>query len=366
MKVIDLFAGVGGMSLGAAKAGFSIAGAVELDSIAINSHKINFPNTQHLQYDISSLKGEDLNQAFKLSKGELTGVIGGPPCQGFSSMGKQDVNDPRNSLFLHYFRLVNELQPDFFVAENVPGLLDKKYDEVRNKAFTLVEKNFDLLPHVIINAKDVGAPTSRKRVFFIGFNKKKSSQMSSYPIFSSQKCIENKVQDALFGLPEAVDNVVNGWVQIKKGIEGTYIDALSKNIPLNVGDSLAIEKLLINSEINGMIGTKHKDEVVLRFSKVEQGSVETISRFPRLRLDGYCPTLRAGTGSDKGSYQAVRPIHPTEHRVITPREAARLQGFPDWFQFHKTKWHSFRQIGNSVSPIVAEHVMKKIYENITR
>ncbi|MFX7922723.1 DNA cytosine methyltransferase, partial [Acinetobacter baumannii] len=71
-----------------------------------------------------------------------------------------------------------------------------------------------------------------------------------------------------------------------------------------------------------------------------------------MKLDklGFCPTLRAGTGPERGSYQAVRPIHPTSPRVITPREASRLQGFPDWFQFHPTKWHSFRQIGNSVSP----------------
>jgi len=77
-------------------------------------------------------------------------------------------------------------------------------------------------------------------------------------------------------------------------------------------------------------------------------------------LNGFCPTLRAGTGPEKGSYQAVRPLHPTENRVITPREAARLQGFPDWFQFSPTKWHSFRQIGNSVSPILSERIFAVI------
>jgi len=97
--------------------------------------------------------------------------------------------------------------------------------------------------------------------------------------------------------------------------------------------------------------------------------MDKISKFPRLRWDGLCPTLRAGTDKHKGSYQAVRPIHPDEDRVITPREAARLQGFPDWFQFSPTKWHSFRQIGNSVSPFVGEAVLDvircKLFRNTT-
>jgi DNA (cytosine-5)-methyltransferase 1 len=106
--------------------------------------------------------------------------------------------------------------------------------------------------------------------------------------------------------------------------------------------------------------------VIHRFSKVNPGEIDKISRAPRLKLDGFCPTLRAGTGRDRGSYQAVRPIHPNQHRVITPREAARLQGFPDWFQFHETKWHSFRQIGNSVSPIVSEYLFKRIFDYLTK
>ena len=96
--------------------------------------------------------------------------------------------------------------------------------------------------------------------------------------------------------------------------------------------------------------------------QLKPGEVDSVSKSYRLKYKGFCPTLRAGTGSDKGSYQAVRPLHPTENRVITPREAARLQGFPDWFQFHSTKWHSFRQIGNSVSPILAEHILRVVKE----
>src|SRR5262249_15802093 len=111
-------------------------------------------------------------------------------------------------------------------------------------------------------------------------------------------------------------------------------------------------------EVSGFFGTKHTAEVIRRFSQVKPGTMDKISKFPRLEWDSLCPTLRAGTAPDRGSYQAARPIHPDRDRVITPREGARLQGFPDWFLFHPTKWHSFQQIGNSVSPLVAESVLE--------
>ena len=110
----------------------------------------------------------------------------------------------------------------------------------------------------------------------------------------------------------------------------------------------------------GHTKTQHSDTTLGRFAKLKPGKVDSVGRYPRLEWGGLCPTLRAGTGSDKGSYQAVRPVHPKEDRVITPREAARLQGFPDRFIFHPTVWHSCRMIGNSVSPILAEELLKRV------
>jgi DNA (cytosine-5)-methyltransferase 1 len=108
----------------------------------------------------------------------------------------------------------------------------------------------------------------------------------------------------------------------------------------------------------------HKPEVKARFAEVPQGGMDLVGRHPRLDWNGQCPTLRAGTGADKGSFQAVRPLHPSEPRVITVREAARLQGFPDVHRFHPTIWHSFRMIGNSVSPIIAEAIFRAISAKI--
>ena len=98
---------------------------------------------------------------------------------------------------------------------------------------------------------------------------------------------------------------------------------------------------------------------------MEYGQQDKISKSVKLNPEGFCPTLRAGTGPEKGSFQAVRPIHFKYSRVITPREAARLQGFPDWYKLPETIWHSFRQLGNSVSPIVAERVLNAIYQKLT-
>ena len=150
------------------------------------------------------------------------------------------------------------------------------------------------------------------------------------------------------------------WRVVHVHGEGYYASRLHGYIPLGVGDKVALERLRNERRASGFLGTVHSTMVAERYAVTECGKYDKISRSYRLHPNGFCPTLRAGTGPDHGSFQAVRPLHPTEARVITPREAARLQGFPDWFQFSPTKWHSFRQIGSSVSPILAERVLSVI------
>jgi DNA (cytosine-5)-methyltransferase 1 len=114
---------------------------------------------------------------------------------------------------------------------------------------------------------------------------------------------------------------------------------------------------------NGLSGcsrTVHTAKTITRFRNTKQGCSEQVSRFFRLAKDGLAPTLRAGTGPEQGSFMAPRPIHPFQDRCITVREAARLHSFPDWFHFHPTKWHAFRQIGNSVPPRLARAVARSV------
>ena len=110
--------------------------------------------------------------------------------------------------------------------------------------------------------------------------------------------------------------------------------------------------------------TDHTETVANRYRDLKYGEQDRISKSYKLNPNSFCPTLRAGTGPDKGSFQAVRPIHYIEARVINPREAARLQGFPDWFELPETIWHSFRQIGNSVSPIAAEAILRVVFDRL--
>ena len=115
--IIDLFAGAGGLSLGASRAGFNVVAAVELDSHAIVSHITNFPHCIHIQRDIMELDGQTLIELAGVEANNLVGIIGGPPCQGFSSIGHGDINDIRNQLFEKFFILIEQLKPAFFVAE---------------------------------------------------------------------------------------------------------------------------------------------------------------------------------------------------------------------------------------------------------
>lgn len=358
-SVIDLFSGVGGLSLGAARAGFRVAGSVELDLIASASHEINFPNATHLRTDVSTLNGSGLLDACGIARGTLAGLIGGPPCQGFSLIGRREKGDPRNELFGHFFRLVAETKPAFFIAENVPGILTEDNKEMVAAALSQLPASYRILSPIRVKASDYGAPTIRTRVFFIGFDPLRVESLSAESFAPDPATEKIRVKDALRGLP----NVDSAWQHERqswrtvKALERSYFyDRVTGAIPSDVGNLIALESAK-RRKISGFLGTLHTDETIARFDTLAPGEVDRVYRSPRLDPKGFCPTLRAGTNSDKGSYQAVRPIHPKHPRVISPREAARLQGFPDWFVFHPTKWHSFRQIGNSVSPLVAEKIL---------
>lgn len=343
--------------MGAVRAGFDLAVAVDLDPHAIAAHKANFPKTTHARRDIRRLSGDQLRLIGKLGKERLSGLIGGPPCQGFSTMGKMRKNDARNKLFFHFFRLVSEANPVFFVCENVPGILGEKYADLRDQSVDMVAKRYDVLDPFALSADAFGAATERSRVFFIGSAKNSGIKLSKKD-FLSKTSQRTTVRAALNGLPLAIDpwnNDEDDWRQVTVN-DSDYVRTLNR-YSLNIGNDNALSRFRDASEVSGFSGTKHSTDVVSRFAKIDPGSCDNISRFPRLEWDALCPTLRAGTGKDRGSYQAARPIHPSENRVITTREAARLQGFPDWFVFDQTKWHSFRQIGNSLSPFVSYHLL---------
>ena len=361
--VIDLFAGAGGLSLGAARAGFRLASAVEIDARAREAHAQNFPGVAHLNEDVATLDGGRLLELSNVKRRGLGGLIGGPPCQGFSEIGLRSAADPRNDLLGHFCRLVDETRPAFFLAENVPGLLHTRNAAVLEAAFERIPSRYVRLAPITFKASDYGAPTIRTRIFFYGFDPDKINPLAE-SAFVATSPEDIRVRDALTGLPVLRSDwqtEAQSWRVVGDAGSTGFAKRLSGMVPNGIGDPIALERYRAKRLISGFLGTAHTPETLRRFRSLKPGKVDQISKSVRLTAEGYCPTLRAGTGPERGSYQAIRPIHPTSHRVISPREAARLQGFPDWFQFHPTKWHAFRQIGNSVSPIVAESILRAIY-----
>ncbi|WP_232018072.1 DNA cytosine methyltransferase [Pseudomonas taetrolens] len=365
--IIDLFCGCGGFSLGAELAGFHTLAAVDIDSTIQSAYRKNYPNTQAVEGNVADITISDWQQLIGSVRPD--GVIGGPPCQGFSRIGKRQKNDPRNNLVHHFYRHVKELNPKFFIMENVQGILDSENIDTLMQGIDQVSDKYTVLGPFVVNAADYGAATNRFRVLVIGYNPQDVSMLNVEDFTGTKVSELIDIRAAISDLPpptEASNSVDFSWTKYPRGGRKKLSNyAIKMRTPPTVGigwpESLAnFSKGLIT----GLAETRHTLAVAERYASTLPGKIDPVSKSHKLKWDGLSPTLRAGTGSDKGAFQAVRPLHPSEGRVISVREAARIQGFPDWYVFHPTKWHSFRMIGNSVSPLVSFGVLSEIYQKL--
>ncbi len=396
---VDLFAGAGGLSLGLEQAGFDVVAAVEYDPVHAATHDFNFPRTEMLCADVSApLEADELLQAAKRGieahgrnaeewDGEIDLVAGGPPCQGFSLIGKRLKDDQRNRLVFHFFRLVAALQPRYFVMENVPGMAAGGHVSILNRLISEFEKVGYRFPderkYRILNAADFGVPQERHRLFLIGTREDQATvavppqptaapvpKRAGDPIDSDEELPKGpSVADAIGDIPNLnrfpsllnsdqvllseanlarLEREASGYAQRLREIAK---DPNDRSYPRNWNRSL----------LTGSMRTVHTAESISRFKATQPGETEPVSRFYRLDPQGLCNTLRAGSGSERGAFTSPRPLHPTLPRVLSNREAARLHSFPDWFRLHETKWHGFRQIGNSVAPLVGRNVGMQIF-----
>jgi DNA (cytosine-5)-methyltransferase 1 len=262
-----------------------------------------------------------------------------------------------------FFELVHEIRPPFFLAENVPGILCDAYADLRNEALSLVA-DYQIVGPLTVCAGDYGAPTSRTRVIYFGFLRGVMPEFTAMDFAPPSAVKKITVKEALRGMPRKIKPTwltdALAWRKVRIVTGGNFWDRVWGVVPPGVGNLEAMLRLARERRVSSFIATAHSADLIRRYGALKPGERESATKSVRLITNGLCPTLRAGTASDHGSFQAVRPIHPTEARVVTPREAARLQGFPDWFRFDETKWHAFRQIGNSVSPIVAECLLRSV------
>jgi len=355
---IDLFSGAGGLSLGFEQAGFDITAAVEIDPIHCATHEYNFPYTKTICASVTDLSGEKIRNLSKLGNRDIDVVFGGAPCQGFSLIGKRILEDPRNELASHFVRLVSELSPKYFLFENVKGLtLGKHRKFLDEMILELSKKGYEiLLPYKVLNACDFGVPQSRQRLFLIGA--RKDQILPKYP---ERKSVINTVWDAIGDIPNADDFrdlESSDSIEIKWKTNSEY-GKKSRGI-IDDDNDFSFPRIYRKNMLTSSLKTKHSEKTKNRFNETPPGETEKISRFKKLDPSGLCNTLRAGTDSARGAFTSARPIHPIYPRVITVREAARLHSYPDWFRFHATKWHGFRQIGNSVPPMLGRAVASEI------
>ena len=342
--------------MGAELAGFRSIAAVDIEPTLQSGYRRNFPSARVIEGSVKDIDLPDWRRIFGAQRPD--GVIGGPPCQGFSWIGKKQDDDPRNTLIHEFIRQINILKPKFFVMENVEGLLHEDKVGILNAALGALSSRYTVLDPVVINAADFGAPTNRYRVVVVGFDADEIDPVSA----DSIKQIRGHpatIRDAIADLPgpcvESGDRTDMGWAkypEMARSRLSPYASALRAPPPSGIGSVEAVERMKAGY-VSGLARTKHSPEIARRYTMIPGGKSDPITKSYKLTWEGLSPTLRAGTGAEKGAFQAVRPLHPTRGRVITVREAARIQGFPDWFMFHPTKWHSFRMIGNSVSPIVS-------------
>lgn len=355
--VVDLFSGAGGLSLGFEQAGFDVAAGIEIDPIHCAVHEYNFPRSATICASVIDLTGAIIRERANIGERDIDVVVGGAPCQGFSLMGKRAMDDPRNLLVFHYVRIISELKPKYFVFENVKGLTLGKHRQFLTEIIEALKVcGYNVVEEYrVLNAADYGVPQDRRRLFLIG---SRGDQVApSYPT----PTVKTTVAEAISDLPNADKYRTlekSDSVRTKFATTSDYarkLRGLSKD-----AEDFGYDRDHDPDVMTASRRTVHTALSIKRFTATEPGKTEAISRFRKLDANGLCNTLRAGTDSARGAFTSPRPIHPFHPRVITVREAARLHSYPDWFRFHVTKWHGFRQIGNSVPPLLGRAVASEI------
>lgn len=369
MKMVDLFCGAGGLSLGFTQEGFITALANDIEACCVDTYAHNHPETPRdhiVQGDIRNVVDhlEDL-----LSGKDIDIVVGGPPCQGFSMANRQRlIDDPRNHLYKNYVEVVKRVQPKFFVMENVKGMLsvaDQVKEDFRAIGYT-VECH-------ILNAKDFGVPQSRERLIYIGNRLGIDNEKIFERIFEmSEKIPGHVLGDALYSLRELQASRVKNSTELGSESSGYKIekncsDKTNEYIEyINQGRKCVLtlnHKARYNNdrdiEIYGRLyqGDKSDDPKIADIMPYARRNDIFKDKYFKLEEKKVCKTITAHMKFDCNMY-----IHPTQARGLTPREAARVQSYPDDYYFRGAYTKTYMQIGNSVPPLLGRTIAKAIRE----
>ncbi len=357
LTAVELFAGAGGLGVGLERAGFKILLANEIEKDFATTFQINHPYCRVLNEDVHSI---DFKAEAKLAGvARPTLLSGGPPCQGFSTVGSKNQKDPRNSLFFEYLRAVSELSPQYVFFENVSGFM-RLYNGAAYKklVWELAGLGYSTVSG-ILEASDFGLPQKRQRTIVVGWQHKRPpvsfpspTHFSASDIFGSPRKLT--VMDAISDLPEL-------------GANDSREEYLSE--PQNAYQNVLRGDCKVLTEHNSSnYGPKMREILSL---VPQGGSIEDLplrlrpksyfkNTYARLVPSQPSPTITRNFGTPSSS----RCIHPLQNRALSTREGARLQGFSDNYVFHGSKISKNLQIGNAVPPIFGEIIAQQIIKSI--
>jgi DNA (cytosine-5)-methyltransferase 1 len=367
---LDLFCGCGGFSLGMQRAGFQCLAAIDFNPEAVTVFKHNFPSVpQVLEKDLTKFPPAHL--AKLLSVNHVDAIVGGPPCQGFSTVRQVDganngvrlVEDPRRYLYQEFLKYVEFFQPNVFVMENVLGIRSASGGEY----FIRVQKEARAIGYrvhaQVEDCVELGLPQKRRRQLFIGTRLNLPDYFHSAIKPAPRACDHPPLWEAIGDLPP---------LKAGEGEETTEYDMERRKAHVErYGRRFLYEVLEVQrtTKLTAHRARPHSERDLRDFALLKEGenSKEAMERgiefeFPydketfkdrytRQHRNESCSTIVAHLSKD-----GLMFIHPTQNRSLTPREAARIQSFPDWFEFPIARTHQFRVIGNAVPPLVSEAI----------
>ncbi|MBQ9743639.1 MAG: DNA cytosine methyltransferase [Clostridia bacterium] len=353
-NVIDLFSGVGGLSYGFSRfSQFNIIAANEIEKDISIAYKMNHPKVEMLNCDINSLTEEVLSKVLNGRSVDI--VIGGPPCQSYSTLGKRQMDD-RANLFMQYKRVLKILQPKAFVFENVVGILSMD----KGRLFAQVQKEFEelgyKLKHKVLDAVQFGVPQHRERVILVGFKEKNGF---NYPEPTHGEGLKPYVtlKDAIGDLPILESGEHKNYYL--KGISNEFLDFVRKNssnfveehsAPKNGDHLIKIMKALKDGQSKNDLpeDIRPKSGYGNTYAKLwwNQPSTTITRNFA-------CPS-------------SSRCIHPRDSRAMSIREGARLQSFPDNYKFYGSDSIKRLEIGNAVPPLLSTVIAKQMLEALNK
>lgn len=338
---VDVFSGCGGFSCGLERAGMKCILGIDIDPDAIETFKLNHKSAQTYCGDVRELKNSALKKLTKNQKVDF--VVGGPPCQGFSTVGKGESNDPRNLLFLEFLRIVKSLNPKGIVIENVTGLLANKNKDILDNIFNIFNKMGYRMEGRVLSSDNYGVAEKRRRTILVGFKKGYCHTFPSPTHGENLRRNVKTVRDAFKTIGKKTTYHDKSMAEIKNELDKKRLRYIPEGCGIRYRSD---EKRYLPKKLRYDVNWDELREGRFRQTKLQ-------------RLSFKEPSYTILTSR-------TMYYHPREDRYLTPREAAAIQSFPSSFQFYGSVTSVFRQIGNAVPVKMAEEIGKALIKSIDK